>query len=88
MRPTAELCGGADFGPPADMLVLTLSAWAEAAHLEALDRRRRAWVNEIWFSQKLCGSLVTKTPITSSVFSNNTVEKITNESPNEYDSEF
>jgi len=32
----AQLFGGADFGPPADMLVLPFSAWAEAAHLETL----------------------------------------------------
>jgi len=37
----AQLGGGADFGPASDRLGLRCFAWAEAAHLETLDRRVR-----------------------------------------------
>jgi hypothetical protein len=33
-----ELCGGAGFGPSSDTLTRTSSVWAEAAHLETLER--------------------------------------------------
>lgn len=36
----AQLRGGADFGPPAAMLILTSFEWAAAAHLETLGRSR------------------------------------------------